>query len=113
MSFGKSEQNSFLAGANSAFIEELYARYADDPGLVDPSWQQFFGELEEDVPSVLKALKGASWSPRKARVVGTNAGNGVAEAIEFAASAEDVGRTCHAHPTLNEAVKEAALAAWD
>ena len=81
MSFGKSEQNSFLAGANSAFIEELYARYADDPGSVDPSWQQFFGELKEDAPSVLKALKGASWSPRKARVVGTNAGNGVAEAI--------------------------------
>ncbi|MDB5371457.1 MAG: dihydrolipoyl dehydrogenase, partial [Belnapia sp.] len=30
-------------------------------------------------------------------------------AIEFGASAEDVARTCHAHPTLNEAVKEAAL----
>ena len=32
-------------------------------------------------------------------------------AIEFGASAEDVARTCHAHPTLNESVKEAALAA--
>jgi dihydrolipoamide dehydrogenase len=31
-------------------------------------------------------------------------------AIEFGASAEDVARTCHAHPSLNEAVKEAALA---
>jgi dihydrolipoamide dehydrogenase len=31
-------------------------------------------------------------------------------AIEFGASAEDVARTCHAHPTLEEAVKEAALA---
>ena len=31
-------------------------------------------------------------------------------AIEFGASAEDIARTCHAHPTLNEAVKEAALA---
>jgi len=81
MSIGKSEQNSFLAGANSAFIEEIYARYAENPGSVDPSWQQFFGELEEDAPSVLQALKGASWSPRKPRVVGTNAGNGVAEAI--------------------------------
>ena len=29
---------------------------------------------------------------------------------EFGASAEDVARTCHAHPTLNEVVKEAALA---
>ena len=31
-------------------------------------------------------------------------------AMEFKASAEDIARTCHAHPTLNEAVKEAALA---
>ena len=30
--------------------------------------------------------------------------------MEFGASAEDIARTCHAHPTLNEAVKEAALA---
>ena len=39
--------------------------------------------------------------------------SGAGMTIEFAASAEDIGRTCHAHPTLNEAVKEAALAAWD
>ena len=31
-------------------------------------------------------------------------------AMEFGAAAEDIARTCHAHPTLNEAVKEAALA---
>jgi dihydrolipoamide dehydrogenase len=30
--------------------------------------------------------------------------------MEFGASAEDVARICHAHPTLSEAVKEAALA---
>ena len=29
------------------------------------------------------------------------------------ASAEDIGRACHAHPTRHEAIKEAALAAWD
>ena len=34
----------------------------------------------------------------------------VAAAMEFKASSEDIARTCHAHPTLNEAVKEAALA---
>jgi len=47
-------------------------------------------------------------------IVGADAGHLVAElglAIEFGASAEDIGRTCHAHPTLSEAVKEAALAA--
>jgi dihydrolipoamide dehydrogenase len=47
-------------------------------------------------------------------IIGPDAGTLIAElvmAIEFGASAEDVGRLCHAHPSLNEAVKEAALAA--
>jgi dihydrolipoamide dehydrogenase len=46
-------------------------------------------------------------------IIGPDAGTLIAEAalaIEFGASAEDIARTCHAHPTLNEAVKEAALA---
>jgi dihydrolipoamide dehydrogenase len=34
----------------------------------------------------------------------------VAVLMEFGGSAEDLARTCHAHPTLAEAVKEAALA---
>ncbi len=49
-------------------------------------------------------------------VVGPRAGDLIAEAavaIAFGASAEDLGRACHAHPTLAEVVKEAALAAWD
>ena len=33
-------------------------------------------------------------------------------AIEFGASAEDIARTCHAHPSLSEAVGEAARGAW-
>ena len=46
-------------------------------------------------------------------IVGPEAGNMIAEAavaMEFGGSAEDLARTCHAHPTLTEAVKEAALA---
>ena len=46
-------------------------------------------------------------------VVGPDAGTLIAEAalgMEFSASSEDIARTCHAHPTLSEAVKEAALA---
>jgi dihydrolipoamide dehydrogenase len=42
-----------------------------------------------------------------------DAGNMIAEAVlamEFGASAEDIARTCHAHPTLSEAAKEAAMA---
>jgi len=49
-------------------------------------------------------------------IIGAEAGTMVAEAalaMEFSASAEDIGRVCHAHPTVNEALKEAALAAWE
>ncbi|TDH62535.1 dihydrolipoyl dehydrogenase [Dankookia rubra] len=48
-----------------------------------------------------------------AHMLGPDVGTLIAEislAIEFGASSEDVARTCHAHPTLNEVVKEAALA---
>jgi dihydrolipoamide dehydrogenase len=48
-----------------------------------------------------------------AHIIGPDAGTLIAElttALEFGASAEDIARTCHAHPTLEEAVKEAALA---
>ncbi|MBS0271468.1 MAG: dihydrolipoyl dehydrogenase [Proteobacteria bacterium] len=46
-------------------------------------------------------------------IIGPDAGTLIAEvalAMEFSASSEDIARTCHAHPTLNEAVREAALA---
>jgi len=46
-------------------------------------------------------------------IIGPHAGEIIAEvsvAMEFGASSEDIARTCHAHPTFSEAVKEAALA---
>jgi dihydrolipoamide dehydrogenase len=46
-------------------------------------------------------------------IIGADAGNLIHEIVtvmEFGGSAEDVARTCHGHPTLNEAVREAALA---
>ena len=46
-------------------------------------------------------------------IIGADAGTMIAEAtlaMQFGASAEDIARTCHAHPTLPEAMKEAALA---
>ena len=48
-------------------------------------------------------------------IIGPNAGEMIAEAtlaIEYGASSEDVARTCHAHPTLAEAFKEAAMATY-
>ncbi|WP_341762079.1 dihydrolipoyl dehydrogenase [Candidatus Tisiphia endosymbiont of Thecophora atra] len=48
-----------------------------------------------------------------AHIIGPCAGTMIAELVafmEFGASSEDIARTCHAHPTLSEAIKEAALA---
>ena len=46
-------------------------------------------------------------------IIGPHSGDMIAEmaiAMEFGASSEDIARTCHAHPTHTEAIKEAALA---
>ncbi|HBF99419.1 MAG TPA: dihydrolipoyl dehydrogenase, partial [Alphaproteobacteria bacterium] len=46
-------------------------------------------------------------------IIGPDAGNMISEAtlaMEFGGAAEDLARTCHAHPTLAETIKEAALA---
>jgi dihydrolipoamide dehydrogenase len=48
-----------------------------------------------------------------AHLIGVGVGEMVAEvcvAMEFGASSEDIARTCHAHPTLTEAVRQAAMA---
>jgi dihydrolipoamide dehydrogenase len=48
-----------------------------------------------------------------AHIIGPEAGNLIAElvlAIEFGAASEDIARTCHSHPTLTEAVRQAAMA---
>ena len=49
-------------------------------------------------------------------IMGPNAGEMIAEAVlgmEYGASSEDIARTCHAHPTLSEAFKEACMATYD
>jgi dihydrolipoamide dehydrogenase len=49
-------------------------------------------------------------------IMGASAGEMIGEcvlAMEYGASAEDIARTCHGHPTLSESIKEAAMAAYD
>lgn len=49
-------------------------------------------------------------------IMGPNAGEMIGEcvlAMEYGAATEDIARTCHGHPTLSEAIKEAAMATFD
>jgi len=71
----QTDQTSILDGTNATFIAELYARYLENPGAVDPSWAAFFAEMADDERSVLSELKGASWSRERTSVIG----NGAAE----------------------------------
>ena len=43
---GLLERTSFLTGANSTFVAEMYARYLEKPAMVDPEWSAFFEELK-------------------------------------------------------------------
>ncbi|HEX2553528.1 MAG TPA: 2-oxoglutarate dehydrogenase E1 component [Microvirga sp.] len=54
-------QTAFLYGANAGYIEDLYARYQENPSSVDAQWQAFFGALKDDRQAVAKSARGASW----------------------------------------------------
>jgi len=55
------ERTSFLYGGNAQFIEQLHARYSQDPESVDPEWRSFFAELEDDRDDVIASARGPSW----------------------------------------------------
>src|SRR5437870_1668073 len=65
----QAEQTSFLFGANATFIEELYARFLEDPNKVDADWRTFFDALAEERGDVMAEVRGASWAPNAARVI--------------------------------------------
>ena len=54
---------SFLYGGNGAFVEDLYARWAQSPGSVEPSWRAFFASLHDQADAVKKAAEKPSWTP--------------------------------------------------
>lgn len=64
----RQEQNSaflltsFLDGGNAGYIEELYAKFQEDPASVDETWRSFFGSMDDDALDVIKSAKGPSWA---------------------------------------------------
>ena len=55
---------SAFSGANAAFIADLYAKWATNPGSVDASFAELFEALNDEARSVLTDASGASWAPR-------------------------------------------------
>ncbi|WP_409433161.1 2-oxoglutarate dehydrogenase E1 component [Litorimonas sp. RW-G-Af-16] len=63
----RSDQNQqmidtlFLDGANAVYLEQMQARYTENPRSVDPSWQAYFANLGDDAASVKKTADGPVW----------------------------------------------------
>ncbi len=54
-------ETSFLYGGNLAFVEDLYARWAENPGSVEPSWRAFFASLHERAEEIKAAAVKPGW----------------------------------------------------
>ncbi|MEM9031255.1 MAG: 2-oxoglutarate dehydrogenase E1 component [Pseudomonadota bacterium] len=56
--------SSFLQGHNAAYIEQLHARFAADPGAVDEAWAAFFRQLGDTQVDAKREAEGPSWARR-------------------------------------------------
>ncbi|MFV0474665.1 MAG: 2-oxoglutarate dehydrogenase E1 component [Pikeienuella sp.] len=56
------QNSSFLQGQNALYVEQLYARYANDPGAVDEAWAAFFRSLGDDAAVAKAEAAGPSWA---------------------------------------------------
>src|ERR1700745_3409234 len=53
--------SSFLQGTNAPYIDDLYARYEEDPASVDAEWQAFFKSRKDQPADAQKNAEGPSW----------------------------------------------------
>jgi len=61
------KKTSFLSGSNSAFIEEYYSDYINNPEFLPEGWKDFFDGLKEGKEIISKNFNGPSWSPKKTK----------------------------------------------
>ena len=54
--------SSFMQGANAAYLEQLYAQYAQNPDAVDEGWRRFFAELGDPANEAVAEAHGPSWA---------------------------------------------------
>jgi len=103
-SVGKTEEELKEAGVN--YVVGNFPFAANSRARANGSSEGFVKVLaDKDTDRILGA-----------HILGPNAGEMIAEAVlgmEYGASSEDIARTCHAHPTLSEAFKEACMDTYD
>ena len=93
--------NEFLYTGNQIYIAEMYERFLDDPGSVNPRWQEFFAGLADDVGDLLQEKRGASWAPSDANIVGQGDLAPLAEQMTREAAPEQADSQRHAGPRMS------------
>ena len=63
------QTTSFLSKSNSSYIELMYEKYCNSPNDVPESWKQYFEGINDNQDLVKKEVSGASWSPKKNKIV--------------------------------------------
>ena len=53
--------SSFLYGGNASYVEDLYARYQQDPQALDAQWRDFFDSLKDSPDEIARLASGPSW----------------------------------------------------
>jgi len=85
------DPNEFLYTGNQVYIAEMYERFMDDPGSVDPRWQDFFATLTDEAKGSARGpareMQGASWAPSDANIVGHGDLEPLADRMESATEA--------------------------
>ncbi|MGH6864486.1 MAG: 2-oxoglutarate dehydrogenase E1 subunit family protein, partial [Methylocella sp.] len=54
-------RTSFLDGVNAAYVERLQDSYVRDPASLDPSWREFFAQMNDDSAAIAKRAHGPRW----------------------------------------------------
>ena len=94
------------AASPSVASEPVAAPAADPLATLDPADRAVAERIRDLLAAKTDKILGG-------HIVGPEAGNLLAEivlAMEFGAASEDIARTCHSHPTLTEAVRQACMA---
>ena len=103
-SVGKTEEELKAAGVN--YSKGSFPFMANSRAKTNNDFEGFVKILTDKTTDKILGI----------HIIGPNAGEMIHEGVlgmEYGASAEDSARTCHAHPTLSEAFKEACMAAYD
>jgi len=101
---------TMLNGTNATYIAELYNRFLEQPGSVDPEWATFFSGLEEEGQAILDDMQGASWAPSDSQVIGHDGTGGMdLEPVREAASAQPAPHFVHTGRYDADQIRKATL----